>query len=225
MPTLAPGTWFFVSLAALCAIGVVTLIRSVRALAAELAFVTEYRDRIHTFVERADATAYEWLTLNANRMQNQLGLQGLMDFRPPFANHVIHNYPVVLNVLPELRKCITNQALSRNLLGDYHALLEEALLRHQGLLLQRHSNAVGSLRNPVVWLTTGIRSVLAAPLWFLSSAGLLPSSVASRVAGSRFYRVVAGLVATVGFVSAVVTLVTGWEQFVSILRKLAPSTF
>ncbi len=158
-------------------------------------------------------------------MQQQLGSQGLMAFRPPFANHVIHNYPVVLNVLPDLRKCLTDQVLSRNLLGEYHALLEEALLRHQGSLLQCHSNAVGSLWNPVVWLTAGIRSVLAAPLWLLSSAGLLPRSVASRVAGSRFYRVVAGLFATVGFVSAIVTLVTGWEQFVSILRKLVLSAF
>ncbi|ODS96749.1 MAG: hypothetical protein ABS56_12700 [Lautropia sp. SCN 69-89] len=225
MPTLPPGVWFFLALAAFCAIGIVVLIRSARALAAELAFAAEYRDRVHTFVKQADAGAYEWLTLNANRMQLQMGSQGLMTFKPPFANHMIHNYPVVLNVLPELRKCLTDHVLSRSLLGEYHALIDEALLRHQGSLLQRHSDAVSFLWNPVVWLTSGIRSVLAAPLWFLASAGQIPRSIASRVAASRFYRVVAGLVAAIGFTSAIVTLVTGWEQFVSILRRLLPSAF
>lgn len=224
MPTLAPSTWFLLAPVALCAIGLIAQLRAASSLASALAFATEYRERLHILVNDADGHAYEWLTLNANRMQVEMGTQGLMTFKPPFAGHVIHNYPVVLNVLPELRKCLSDRLLSNNL-GQYASLLDEALVRHQGSLIERHRQAIASAKNPIARLASGIRSVLSAPLWFLAAAGVLPRSFASRVAGSAFYRVLAGLVATVGFVSAVVGLVTGWGQFADILRKLVPGAF
>jgi hypothetical protein len=51
-------------------------------------------------------------------MQAQMGTQGLMTFKAPFANHVIHNYPVVLNILPEVRKCLNDQLFSQNFLSE-----------------------------------------------------------------------------------------------------------
>lgn len=222
---LAPGTWFLLALAALFAIGLVTLLRSISEIASNLEFTREYRDKFHVFVDQDNSQAYAWLTLNANRMQAQMGLQGLMTFKPPFANHMIHNYPVVLNVLPEVRKCLADQLLSRSLLSDYASLIDEALMRYQGSLLEHHRLAVASAKNPVVWLASGIRSVLALPLWFLASAGVLPRSFASKIVGSSFYRVLSGMVATVGFISAIVGLITGWEQFAVILRKLVPGAF
>ena len=221
----APGTWFLLALAALFAIGLVALLRSVSEIASNLEFTREYRDKFHVFVDQDNSQTYAWLTLNANRMQAQMGSLGLMTFKPPFASHMIHNYPVVLNVLPEVRKCLTDQLLSRSLLSDYASLLDEALMRYQGSLLDRHRMAVASTKNPVVWLASGIRSVLALPLWFLASAGVLPRSFASRIVGSSFYSVLSGLVATVGFISAIVGLITGWEQFAVILRKLVPGAF
>ncbi len=222
---LAHSTWFLLALAALFAIGLVTLLRSVSKIASDLEFIYEYREKFDVFAAQGDSQAYAWLTLNANRMQAQMGTQGLMTFKPPFANHMIHNYPVVINILPEVRKCLTDHLLSQSLLSEYASLLDEALMRYQGSLLEHHRTAVVSAKNPVFWLTSGIRSVLALPLWFLASAGVLPSSFTSRIVGSNFYRVLSGLVATVGFISAIVGLATGWEQFDVILRKLVPGAF
>ena len=111
----ALSTWFLLALAALFAIGFVALLRSVSKVASGLGFTYLYLVMFHVFVDQDDSQAYAWLTLNANRMQAQMGTQGLMTFKPPFANHMIYNYPVVLNVLPEVRKCLTDQLLSRNL--------------------------------------------------------------------------------------------------------------
>lgn len=220
MQMLAPNTWLFSALTAFFAVGLIALLRSVSKIASDLTFTVEYREKFHVFIDQDDPCAYEWLTLNANRMQGQMGSQGLLTFTPPFANHMIRNYPVVLNVLPELRKCLADEVLSRSLLSDYASLLDESLLRYQGSLLERHRQALALAKNPVAWLASGIRSVLAVPLWFLASAGVLPRSFTSRIVGSSFYRVLSGLVATVGFTSAIVGLVTGWEQFAGILRKL-----
>lgn len=220
-----PSTWFLIALAAFCVVGLASLLRSANQFSLELKFTAEYREKLHAFVEKDDSSAYSWLTLNANRMQKQMGSQGLMTFRPPFANHMIHNYPVVLNVLPEIRKCLTDQLLSQSLLNQYASLLDEALMRYQGSLIEHHREAVGLVKNPVVWLASGIRSVLAAPLWFLASAGVLPRWLTLRIVGSGVYRVLSGLIATVGFVSAIVGLVTGWEQFAVILHRVVSAAF
>lgn len=222
---VTPSIWFLLALAALCVVGLVSLLRSTNKVALELDFTVEYREKLHAFVEKNDFSTYSWLTLNANRMQEQMGSQGLMTYRPPFANHMIHNYPVVLNVLPEIRKCLADQLLSQSLLNEYASLLDEALMRYQGSQIDRHLEAVALVKNPVVWLASGIRSVLAAPLWFLASAGVLPRWFALRIVGSGAYRVLSGLIATVGFVSAIVGLVTGWDQFAVILHKVMPAAF
>lgn len=222
---LPHSTWFLLALAALFAIGLVALRRSVSKIAADLDFICEYREKFHVFAAQDDSQAYAWLTLNANRMQAQMGTQGLMTFKPPFANHMIRNYPIVLNILPEVRKCLNDELLSQSLLSDYASLLDEALMRYQGSLLEHHRMAVAAAKNPVAWLTAGIRSVFALPLWFLASAGVLPRTFAIRIVSSSFYRVLSGLVATVGFISAIVGLATGWEQFAVILRKLVPGAF
>ena len=225
MPTFAPSTWFLLSLLALCVIGLVAQLRATSSIASMLAFAADYRNRLHVLVDQGDSNAYEWLTLNANRMQMDMGSQGLTTFRPPFANHLIHNYPIVLNVLPEIRKCLSDRLLSQGLLGQYASLLDEALVRHQGSLIEDHRQALATTKNPIAWLAIGVRSVLAAPLWFLAAAGVLPRSLASRVARSSTYRILSGLVATIGFVSAIVGLVTGWEQFADILRKVVSGSF
>lgn len=225
MQTLSAGTWFLLTLTAIVAVGVVVLLRSLREISTAVAFTEQYRTHVSVFVNHADFSAYEWLTLNVNRMQTQLGSQGLMTFKPPFANHMIHNYPIVLNILPELRTCLTDDLLSRNLLHQYRDMLDDALLRHQGSLIERRRDALSALKNPFAWVTTGISTVLSAPLWFLAAVGVIPLAFASRIAASRFYRVLSGLIATVGFVSAIVGLVTGWDQFMTILRKVLPSGF
>lgn len=220
MQAPAPGTWAFLILVSVLIIGLVVLVKSSARLASKVAFTAQYREQVAVLVEHANIDVYEWLTLNANRMQGQMGSQGLVTFRPPFANHVIQNYPVVLNVLAELRNCLSDDLLSGNLLHQYHSLLNDALLRHQGSLIERHEHAFAAVKNPFAWLTTGIRTLLAAPLWLLAAVGVISHSVASRITSSSFYRVISGLVTLIGLISAIVGLVTGWEQFLVILRKV-----
>ncbi|MEO8460619.1 MAG: hypothetical protein ABI451_08830 [Dokdonella sp.] len=138
---------------------------------------------------------------------------------------MINNYQIVPNLLAELRKCLSDPLLSHNLLTQYHAMLDDALLRHQGSLAERHSSAKAAVRNPFTWLAVGFRTVLAAPLWFLAALGIVSRSFASRVEASHVYRVLSGTVAAISFISAVVGIVTGWEQFAAIVRKLIPSAF
>jgi hypothetical protein len=51
---LAPSTWFLLALAALFAIGLVTLLRSVAKIASDLEFINEYREKFHVFAAQGD---------------------------------------------------------------------------------------------------------------------------------------------------------------------------
>jgi hypothetical protein len=177
-------------------------------------------------MQTSSRDTYEWLTLSASRMQRQLGSEGFITFRPPFANYVVNNYVVVPNVLMEIRKCFTDDVLSRgDLPAQYHALLEDALLRHEGTVRERIRLNTQSLFNPLKWFTRGVRVLLGLPVWVLESVGLISKASGDRFKSSRFFQFASGVAALVGFISAVIGLVTGWEPFLVLARKVVPYAF
>jgi hypothetical protein len=226
MPSLPPTTAVAIALLAVVALGLCSLLRARRRITEQVVFAAEYRERLHVLMEQRDGQAYEWLTVNANRMQAQMGDGGLVTMRPPHATYMVSNYPVVLNGLAEIRKFFSDGYLSgTDLPAQYGALIDDALLRHHGTLIERHRINGASLKNPFTWVAVGTQKLLAAPLWLLASLGVVSQRLAARVAASSLFRMLSGIVATVAFLSAVVGLVTGWEQFIAITRKVVAGAF
>jgi hypothetical protein len=226
MPSLHATTVVAFALLSVVAVGLASLLRTRRHIIEQVAFAAEYRKHLHVLLEQHDGQAYEWLTVNANRMQSQMGSGGVVTMRPPHSTYMVSNYAIVLNGLAEIRKYLSDSYLSgTDLPAQYGALIDDALLRHQGTLVERRRFASESLRNPFTWVGVGTQKLLAVPLWLLASLGVLSRGVVSRVAASPAFRVLSGVVATVGFVSAVVGLVTGWEQFIVIARRVVAGAF
>lgn len=226
MPTLSPLLWVVLTVVAVMSAGLVSLARNHARLRQKLALTIKYRSEVDALLKEGRHDTYEWLMLHATRMQAQMGNEGVVTYRPPHANYVVNNYPIIINSLSELRKYFTDDSPYRgNLPRQYHALIDDALLRHQGTLTERLRLNAESLRNPLKWAARGTQWLLSLPLWFMASLGIISRSSATRFAASPAFRVVAGLATAVGFISAVVGLVTGWEQFISIARKILPDTF
>ena len=220
-----PG-WVGAILALLAVIGLIRLGIVRWRLTSQLFFVFDYRQRLDQLMQKRDRETYELLTLNATRMQAQLGAEGVLAFRPPFANYIVPNYPVVVNALAELRKCFSDESLSRgDLPAQYHALIEDALLRHEGTVHERVRRNTSALANPLKWFLTGVEWALGVPVWVLESFGLISRTSSTRFKASATFRVASGLAALVGFCSAVVGLVTGWEPFLAMVRKVLPYAF
>ena len=213
-------------LGAVALTGLLSLVRARKKLIEALSFSREFQDNLHALLAQGSRATYEWLTRNAVRMQHQLGAFGVVTFCPPYANYVVNNYEVVTNGLAEIRKALSDGLLARgDLPAPYHALIDDALMRHQGIVQERTRQNSASLRNPIIWLAVGTQALFSAPLWLLASLGVLPARLVSRVRASAIFRVVSGLVAAIGFLSAVVGLVTGWSQFLEIARKVVPGAF
>jgi hypothetical protein len=181
-------------------------------------FASEFMERLRSYLESSgkDTEAYGWLIHRSNKMQIQLGPEGVLAaYKPPFANFQYQNYPVVLNLLPELRRALEDNILSgQHYSHQYGMLLQETLIRHGGSLHDRAETLARSLKNPLAWLREGVRAMVALPLSVLAWVGLLSEATVGRITGSKIFRVLSGFAAIIGFVSAVMGIALGWEAFV-----------
>ena len=85
-------------------------------------------------------------------------------------------------MLPELRRFIDENERSMgtffaSTVDSYAKMIVEALLRYLGVLEERESAAVRSLKNPLLWFRTGVEQLLSAPLIILAWVGLVGISV------------------------------------------------
>lgn len=209
--------WLGVALLAIFVIGLVRIIRKLTRLSKAEDFAREFTEQLGIYCSSAgtDVEKYVWLIHRSNKMQNQLGSGGIVAaYRPPFANYQYKNYPIILNILPELRRAFNDDLLSRgDLPHNYASLLQDTLVRHIGSLSDRRDSLMRSLRNPLIWLRGGIRALMTLPLSILASVGILSENFVVRMTESKPFRWLSGFVGLVGFVSAIMSIAIGWSDF------------
>lgn len=219
---LSDRTILFFALALACALGLIRLIRGKFRISEEVAFAGEFMHKLKAYVESngRDNESYGWLTHRSSKMQKQMGHHGFYaSYRPPYANFQYSNYPIILNMLPELRKTLEDDVLSRGDLAHQYAVsIQEAIIRYAGVLEDRESDLLRSIQNPVIWFREGVRMILALPLSVLGWLGALSEKSVSALTSSKVFRFISALVGIVGFVSAVMGIVLGWEQFQTMVK-------
>jgi len=205
------------------AVGVIRLISRCSKLAKNHAFAETYLKTLQQYVasQGQDNNAYSWLVRNSNKMQRESGYFGIIDYRPPASTYVIHNYQIILNMLPELRRSLNRSSLSGDYLSpEYSALLQETLIRHMGDTEERLEDTKKQLINPFVWLQEGVKGILLIPLSVVEWTGLTGPNVIARFSDSLFFRIVSGIVTLLGLVASAVSIVVGWERFISVIQRL-----
>jgi hypothetical protein len=194
-----------------------------RRVIARREFCIQFSDRLGDYVASrgSDVEAYGWLTHRASRMQREMGSAGIVHtFRPPFANFAYQNYPIVLNMLPELRRWATDSPRPLDQFREYAAALHEALIRYDGQLVDALEHSQKQLWNPFVHLREGVQFVLLLPFRILGWLGFGGETLQSRLAGMMLVRVLSALVALATLIASLVTVISGGEQAVSIVRRL-----
>ena len=81
----------------------------------QLRFAEQFLGQLSKYGESGgkDELAYEWLTRNSNKMQNDLGHQGIFtSYKPLGANYLLRNVPIILNLLPQLHTLANDEWLS-----------------------------------------------------------------------------------------------------------------
>ena len=206
------------SLALVSAIGFIGKLLSYRSNRKERVFALDFNSRLRQYMDSGGKNheAYSWLLHRSNKMQIQMGASGIMaSYRPPYANHQYNNYPIILNMLPELRRTLKNDVLSRgDLASSYASTLLESTIRHIGVIDDQGDVLAAELRNPFIWFANGVKILLATPVRILGWIGVLGEAGVYFLTSNALFKAFAALATLIGLVSSVIGIVTGWEQFI-----------
>jgi hypothetical protein len=206
---------FALSLA--CALGLIRVIHQRMRISNKLVFAAEFLQKLRAYVDSNghDNESYGWLTHRSGKMQRQMGHHGIYaSYRPPYANFQYSNYPIILNMLPELRKTFDDDVLNRGDLAHQYAIaIQEAIVRYVGNLDDIEQEYIKNLRNPFIWFREGVRAIVSFPVSILGWLGALSERTVSALISSKSFQFVSALVGIVGFISAVMGIALGWDQF------------
>jgi hypothetical protein len=154
-------------------------------------------------------------------MQQDLGNMGVFaKYKPPHANYMLNDYPVLVNMLPELHRAASDEILSGRIASGYATTIQEVMDRYDGELERGLKRVEEPLGNPLMWFREGIDVLLSAPRSILTAFGVLPE--ASAAPRGRLSAVIGGIVTLVTFASGLVTIATGWDAFRAFIATLIP---
>jgi hypothetical protein len=202
-------------------VGLVITRRRLTTIRDRRVFLGEFADRFMRYVGSAgqDEAVYVELTQRVVRMQRELGGHGVMGmYRPPFANYAVHDYPILLNMLPEYRTAANDWAL-KSQANQYSSTIRDVLVRYSGALEEAELDALRAARNPLVWFREGVRAAVALPFRLLGSLGILSPAATSGIVGSSLVRVASGFVALVTLVAGCVQIITGWDATIVFIHQ------
>lgn len=205
---------------AITGLGWLLLLKNVNGLSDRRQFAVNYMDRLRDYIDSGgrDGEAYAWLTHRANKIQKEMGSYGVMKhFQRPYSSVMFNNYPIVLNVLPEIRSHIDDPVMG-NLVVQYANALQEAFLRYLGALDDALEDARSDLRNPIISFRQGVQTLLLAPKYLLH--WLRIARRPSLYSRGALVTIMSGVVALVGLLAAVITIAIGWEEFSAIVMGL-----
>ncbi|WP_421938295.1 hypothetical protein [Pedobacter sp.] len=208
-----------IAISAIALTGLITLILRHRRNVEGLNFTQSFRENYMQFVSAYhsntfDSEKYSWLTMNVNRMQNELGVLGIMDYVAPLQRYRVPRYQLVINTLPKFRTG-TIEPFDINAVDD-------CLLRQIGYVDERLRLSLKEMINPVIWFRSGVRAIIGLPLSVLEWIGLLQPNAVSTITHSFLYKLVTAVIALISLVSGVVTIIIGYEQTLSQLRRWFP---
>lgn len=203
--------------------GLISLLADIRECGLRLSFALEFNEKLRRYIESRgdDGESYGWLIHRSNKMQNHMGGAGVFaSFKPPYANYAYSNYPIILNMVPALRRTFGDDYLATSQIAQsYAGSLLETTVRHIGNIEDRREALVSKIKNPLVWFATGVQLALSIPVRMLGWFGVMGNSIVATITSSLLFKSVAALVGIIGFASSVVGLVTGWDPFISLLNS------
>ncbi|MYM82637.1 hypothetical protein GTP44_11800 [Duganella sp. FT50W] len=217
----------FITLACLFivfAIGFLNLLSKLKKIRKKVDFANEFIENLFQYVgsHGRDGEAYTWLIHRSSKMQSQMGSMGrLASFSPPYSRVRYENYEIIVNLLPSLRQSFVDRiSVSDTLSDSYAATIHESILRYIGILDDNSESISEKIRNPFIWFTTGVSILFILPVQILSWFGIIGKSVLIFLTSSYIFRLIVGISSLIGFFSAIVGLVTGWDQFMALMKPI-----
>lgn len=212
-----------------CILGVTKLILDRINYIKDNNFACEFLDNYRKFSseimkDNLSNKEYEWLKLNSVKMQKQMGGLGIAHaYKPAFDNYMYNNYQVIINSISHIKDmCIQNYGSSwgKQTIYSEVSFVDDMLLTYVGDLHNKLDYNVTELKNPLIWIREGVRFIITLPIIIMYWSGIMKYSTYNSLSNNFIVKLISFLVALIGLISSIVTIVTGYNPFIDIIGKL-----
>lgn len=189
----------------------------------DLNTIIEYKNKLVDFLNTTNnysfsSGIFDYLNTNSYEIQSILGEFGILDsLIDPIRGVQYRNYELIINGV--------NDLLMYSNSGIYSSVKESGLMmdssigKYIGYSNLQYEKLVKSLKNPFVWIREGIRLIIEFPIFFLYWTGLIKYSRYSKIKENIIVRLIKSFIGTLGFIGTVMTIVTGYESFINIIKQ------
>lgn len=213
-------------------IGFISKGHSISKLKNRISETTEYHNDlvalINQFIstQKINSELYHKLMLQVNKMQFELGTDGIIaEMTDPLRGIRVRNYQMLVNIFQEMNSLLD----LCDFLGHFNDIslqrfmslansCKDGFIRHIGRLNDLLQDEEEKRHNPFSCLAEGIKIVLWVPVYILVSFGLFNGKTYEKWRRKSFSGIVSAVIAIIGLFSAIITIVIGWEEFLSISR-------
>lgn len=215
--------------AVVIAIGFIVRKRRCSNLQRQIAFTIDFQNTFIELVEylfahgNLNTAAYGKFINDADAMQIELGADGIVEMYDPLKGIQIRHYQLIVNLIPELRTfspMMRTNSIIVERLNQIVGITDDALRRHCGNLKREYEGIRKDFYNPIICFGEGIRTILRCPGKILVWLGIIGGNSEQRFCSGMVFKIIGWIATLIGFVSAVMTIVLGWDQCISMLENL-----
>ena len=208
-------------------IGAIAKILSVKKLSERLEYTTNYRkdlDNLYNIILKTgklDETMYHRLMEDTNKMQRELGADGIISFyHDPDVGIQVNNYPVILNFFNELRALMMNYKLAEERVYLLISSCDEALVKHIGILKDAIDIIKKRIKNPLFCFSKGVNVIISLPVKILEWCGIVSNSSSYKLLNSKIQGYIGKIVTLISLIASIMSIIMGWGNFISLVSNI-----
>jgi len=184
--------------------------------------LTEYLNKFREFSSdlfqgNINSELYQWLKLNSVKIQKQVSTYGIScNYKPAGANYMIKGYQLIINGISNMLttyRQFSGFGLGISILQEEASSIDDTLLTYIGELDSNYESIFSEMKNPLIWLREGIRSIVVLPISLIYWSGLIHYRTYNILTNNFFVKLIAFMVTVIGLLSSLITIVTGYEPF------------
>ena len=198
----------------IASLGFIKIFNGYKATLDKVNFCTEYNNTLINLIEARGnhAEKYAWLINKSTKMQRHLGRMGLIQYKPPHANYMHNNYPVIMNLVPEMHSAFQQRS---SWAQDLAQLVTNCINMHHGSISEILESKTDDLKNPMTWFREGIGTLTSSPVLILRYLNIIPNGSLTDIENGKLYKAITGLTI---LITGVVALIVKWRELIEIFN-------
>lgn len=205
---------------ALISIGFIKMILSLRKLVKDMDFLSQYNHNLVKYLNNymgknvrseEEGTLFVKLISDSSKAQSLLLDAGFIDYKPAGAGYYMKNYQILINTVQSLR--------NPSLMQEEFSMLNTIIIMQCGRYNELHEEMIRGIKNPIILLREGVQFFTTLPISLLYWTGLIKYSTQYKLSNNIVVKFLNFLIIMFGLVSAIITIVLGWEPFKELFHE------